>query len=154
MFGGKCRHGADQTNRLHYGYSFLAFNFKKEVLSIKSEFMFTAGAGAKQPGGDDSAAKLPPAFSPLDAELPFTDISREGIRVKEENRIDGRVTLTVTVTCRRPPRFFTAFEKKHGFFNENEPTRRSNGGVHRRRATAMDFVASGRVRKKNVERTC
>jgi len=134
MFGSQCKHGPDPANNLGYGYSFLAFDFKREMLVIKSQFKTTVGS-----------TPLPPAFRPLDAELPFGNISKQGIHVKEERRADGAVNLIVTVTCRCPPKFFAPMEQGEDSRPDNHRRPRQAGIVYRRRATAMDFVISDTV---------
>ena len=75
--------------------------------------------------------KLPPAFTPLDATLRFSDISRRGIHVIEEKRGALR-RVVVTVSLQRPPKFSVKFDQD----------RRDRNGerVYKRRATLMDFV--------------
>lgn len=75
--------------------------------------------------------KLPPAFTPLDAKLRFSDITRRGIHIVEERR-GARWRVVVTVSLRRPPKFNTKFEQ-----DRCSPT---GERVYRRRATQMDFV--------------
>jgi RNA-dependent RNA polymerase len=83
---------------------------------------------------------LPPALRPLDCEISFDDITAGGISVVEQAAVTpglpGR-QVTVTVSCKRPPRFFTEFENSHEL-----PRARSE---NRRRATAMDFALTQMV---------
>ena len=139
MLGAKCEFGEDKSReglegyKPHQGKSFLAFDFKRELLLIKATLVLPSES-------------LPPALRPLDAELSFDDIASQGIRVhhvRPNNPHTGAVNfqVTVTVTCRRPPKFYTAFE----------PTRemrlqKSRRLPWRRRTTAMDFAISGVVR--------
>lgn len=130
MFGARCKHGADPESKSGYGFSYLAFDFKRELLVIKAQFKQVKEV-------------LPPAFLPFDAELPFSDISKRGIHVVTQAHSLGGVILTVTATCRRPPRFFAVFEDQKPEMVQYEKTR--GGNVYRRRATAIDFVLSKRV---------
>lgn len=75
--------------------------------------------------------KLPPAFTPLDAQLRFSDISRRGIHIVQEKR-GAMWRVVVTVNLLRPPKFNAKFDE-----NLCSP----NGErVYKRRATLMDFV--------------
>ncbi|RSH88373.1 uncharacterized protein EHS24_000913 [Apiotrichum porosum] len=129
MFSAPCLYGLDPT-RPGNGRSLLAFDFKRELLVIRTEFEVE----------QKLVKDLPPVFRPVNAELPFSDISRHGIHFVEEARQGGRTTLVVTVAFRRPPRFFTPFEKDVARFNEHAMAR--GRAVYRRRATAMDFAVS------------
>lgn len=132
MFSAPCLYGLDPT-RPGNGRSLLAFDFKRELLVIRTEFEVE----------QKLVKDLPPVFRPVDAELPFSDISSHGIHFVEEARQGGRTTLVVTVAFRRPPRFFTPFEKDVARFNEHAMAR--GRAVYRRRATAMDFAVSETV---------
>jgi RNA-dependent RNA polymerase len=147
MLGAECEYGRDTSkdedyrpNRPHdpnekvFGKSYLAFDFRREYLVIKSKLK-------------RSQEGLPPALRPIDAELSFDDIASKGIQIEVtgNRRLDQHgegflQEVIVTVCIRRPPKFYTEFEeidklpqmRKHG----NQP--------YRRRATAMDFTI-GRV---------
>lgn len=117
MFGGSCEYGPDQDRRGH-GFSLLAFDFDRETLVMRTLFQFPQ-------------EKLPPAFTPLDASLRFSDISRRGIHIVEEKR--GAIwRVVVTVSLRRPPKFNASVDQDH-YSAEGER-------VYKRRATLMDFV--------------
>lgn len=114
--------------------SYLAFDFHRETLYIKARLMGLSP--------DD----LPAALRPIDAELSFDDIAAQGIRIDQvpkSIRLRNGTTeegheVTVTISIRRPPKFYTEFEahdKLLGSKNGRQPARR--------RATAMDFVISG-----------
>lgn len=142
MLGCRLEYGEDdsrrgpQSNRPGPGKSFIAFDFAREILVIKG--------GLKLP-----EQSLPSALKPLDAELSFDDIASGGIQIVDtpRPRQDGQpdqYEVTVTVSCRRPPKFFIQFK------DDREPSRDRKGGSsktgYRRRATAMDFAISGAVR--------
>jgi RNA-dependent RNA polymerase len=83
---------------------------------------------------------LPPALRPLDCEISFDDIIRGGISIVEEKFTKPGFTgwqVTVTVSCKRPPRYFTEFE--------NSQELKRNQSENRRRATAMDFAQTNIV---------
>lgn len=114
--------------------SYLAFDFHRETLYIKARLMGLSP--------DD----LPAALRPIDAELSFDDIAAHGIRIDQvpksvrlrNQMIEDGHEVTVTISIRRPPKFYTEFEAHDqllGPKNGRQPARR--------RATAMDFVISG-----------
>lgn len=115
------------------GISHVAFDFTMEVIAIRAKLKLDPRA-------------LPPALRPIEAEIAFDDICSRGISIVEQKstvKIKGQQAwmVTVTVNCKRPPRFFTEFEGSDKIFN------RGNGFVPRRRATAMDFAITGVVRR-------
>lgn len=108
--------------------SYLAFDFTMETLVIRAKSLLDQNA-------------LPAALRPLDCEISFDDITAGGISIVEEKLVRPGTSawqVTVTVSCKRPPRFFTEFENSH------ELQRRSRG-ENRRRATAMDFALTAMV---------
>jgi len=135
MFAARCEYGVDNGNRdrkgeiTGQGLSYLAFDFAREVLVIKSRLNF---------GGGMQEASIPPALRPLDAELSFEDISAEGVNfTQREMAPDSQWYLvTVTINCRRPPRFYVAFQASENMFSNAEQRRIPP----RRRATVMDFA--------------
>ncbi|WVQ95053.1 hypothetical protein IAU59_002145 [Kwoniella sp. CBS 9459] len=123
ILGAACAGGIDPKSLDGHHKSYIAFDFKREALMIRAEMMLPA-------------QHLPPALNPLDAELSFDDITSHGIYITREYS-SGVSTVTVTVSCRRPPKFrmlFEAHDQVRGL-RDNEP--------FRRRATAMDFAISG-----------
>ncbi|WVF67576.1 hypothetical protein IAT40_002334 [Kwoniella sp. CBS 6097] len=123
ILGAGCRKGPDPNSLDGHHRSYIAFDFKREALMIRAEMLLPA-------------QHLPPALNPLDAELSFDDITSHGIYVTREYE-NGISKVTVTVSCRRPPKFrmlFEAHDKLRGV-RKDEP--------FRRRATAMDFAISG-----------
>jgi hypothetical protein len=68
---------------------------------------------------------IPPAFVPLEAELPFEDIVTRGVQcVRTGKTEDGKSLVTMTITVRRPPRFYCRLKERNKM----------------RRATERDFV--------------
>jgi RNA-dependent RNA polymerase len=146
MLGARCVYGEDKGRMGREGYkpgfglSYLAFDFRREQIHIKAKLFI-----------DDT--HLPPALRPLDAELSFEDIANQGVHIvyKPVPPLDlkpGRgkeSEVTVTITCRRPPRFYTAFEARDEMFQSG----RGDRVPYRRRATAMDFATTGQVRGEN-----
>ena len=144
MLGARCEYGEDYSNegRDHKprdGYSFLAFDFRRELLAIRAALLLP----------QDS---LPPALSPLDAELSFDDISSQGIHIKQgslrkasrqNGQTEDQIEVTVTVTCRRPPKFYAKLERNI----DGSARMESNGRryARHRRATALDFAITGVV---------
>lgn len=127
MLGAGCEYGEDTSQRRGDGKSYLAFDFTMEVLAIRARLLL-------------HQERLPPALRPLEAEIAFDDICSRGISITEEpisKIVDGqRVSqVTVTVTCKRPARFFIEFEHANQI-----PSR--GDWVPRRRATAIDFAMS------------
>ena len=120
------------------GKSFLAFDFQRELLVIKSQLQL-------------QSTPLPPALRPVDAELAFDDIPSQGIRLdhvpKQVRDRNGNLVagykVTVTVSCRRPPKFYTEFEQTDDLLGRDQ--RDPKKGPYRRRATAMDFTTSGTI---------
>ncbi|ORX38450.1 RNA dependent RNA polymerase-domain-containing protein [Kockovaella imperatae] len=118
------------------GESYIAFDFKREHIAIRAKFK-----------ADES--QLPPALRPLDAELAFDDIASEGIHIRDVP-VWGQVKheVTVTITCRRPPKFFAPFEvNQEDLVKMSEQERRRL--PRRRRATALDFAIAG-VSERNA----
>jgi RNA-dependent RNA polymerase len=140
MFAGRCECGEDKKATDHngtplgHGLSYLAFNFAKEMLVIKARLSFAPGVGETM---------IPPALRPLDAELYFQDISSQGVHVKKteidpiykHGQVIKRFQVTVTINCRRPPKFYTELEDQEHFLSD-----RRRQGPMRRRATVMDFA--------------
>ena len=131
MLAGTCDTEVDRSRRkkngepLGYLKSYLAFNFDKQNFAIRATMKFGDGPN------------LPPALRPLDAELSFEDITSHGIsltHVKEfrMNRREPVYKVTMTISLRRPPKFYTEFEENDNMFGRE-------GVPYRRRATAMDF---------------
>ena len=127
MLGAGCKYGEDTSERRGDGISYLAFDFTMEVIAIRARMML-------------QQEMLPPALRPLEAEIAFDDICSRGISIVEEpsdKLVDGQKAwqVTVTVSCKRPARFFIEFEHANQM-----PTRGDR--VPRRRATAIDFAIS------------
>lgn len=144
MLGSRCEYGEDRTREGQFGFrpgnglSFLAFDFVRELLVIKATLAM-------------SRDSLPYALRPLDAELSFDDIAAQGIHIvhreippppSRRGKVDAQYEVTVTVTCRRPPKFFTEFENEKQLGRSAADPRLP----YRRRATAMDFAITPVVR--------
>jgi len=144
MLGSRCECGEERIKQGREGFqpgnglSFLAFDFIRELLVIKAHLVMPEES-------------LPPALRPLDAELAFDDIVSQGLHIVHKEIVpqpgrhrvlERHYEVTVTVTCRRPPRFFTAFEQNDAL----EDMRDGRKMPYRRRATAMDFAITGVVR--------
>lgn len=151
MIGAECEYGRDtskdrdldrdaarspsrsQAQQKGWGKSYLAFDFRREYLVIKSKLKLPRNS-------------LPPALQPVDAELCFDDIASQGIRVQvtgnkiKEPGLVGELLeeVIVTVCTRRPPKFYTPF-------NEQLPGMNDNRQPYRRRATAIDFTVGNVV---------
>lgn len=125
MLGANVEYGEDMSNtRIRgVGKSYLSFDWSDEAIHMKSVLKI-------------NSALLPPALRPLDAELAFDDVASQGIMI-DNQRVGDRHHVIVTISVRRPPKFFIPFEGQ-GFGREVSR-------MHRRRATAMDFAASGVV---------
>ncbi|OCF31540.1 RNA-dependent RNA polymerase 1 [Kwoniella heveanensis BCC8398] len=123
ILGAGCVKGVDPNSLDHHHKSYIAFDFKREALMIRAEMLLPP-------------QHLPPALNPLDAELSFDDITSHGMYITRQYQ-GGVSTVTVTVSCRRPPKFRMIFEdsEKLRGIRDKEP--------YRRRATAMDFAISG-----------
>jgi len=122
----QCKLGDDPVTRRRYCY--LSFDFERELLALKATFLVES--------------KLPPAMSPLDAELPFDDITSQGIHIHEgpydPSDYNGRRQVTVTISCKRPPKFKIQFQDPDDpCYDERYATKR--------RATAMDFALTDAV---------
>jgi RNA-dependent RNA polymerase len=155
MFGAECAYGRDTARDEEYtsphdnralpaqmkdrgwGKSYLAFDFRRECLVIKSKLSYP-----------DST--LPAALRPIDAELSFDDIASQGISIEETGmrRQDPRTgelqqEIIVTVSIRRPPKFYTDFEESDKLPSMNG--KRQSNKPYRRRATAMDFAMGSTV---------
>lgn len=94
---------------------------------------------------------LPPALNPLYAELSFDDINHQGIHITKRPLLDGltqkdALEVTVTVSCRRPPKFYAPFDPGDKAPDYMAGTKYL---IDRRRATALDFAVSGVVGKLN-----
>ncbi|WWD19157.1 hypothetical protein CI109_103615 [Kwoniella shandongensis] len=135
MFGAPCVKGED--HKTHHGLSFIAFDLRRELLVIKAEMKLPPMV----------KNQLPPALAPLDAELSFDDITSHGIHIRAEpvhmgigqnGMVTSELRVTVTVSCRRPPKFYTVFEA-----NDQLLQGRNGKTPYRRRATMMDFASSG-----------
>lgn len=142
MLGAACKVGEDLSRRDNYGnvkgfgFSYISFDFTRELLVIKATLLL-------------HTAHLPAAFRPLDAELSFDDITSQGIHIIESepklvhdpdtHRLERHYDVTVTVSMKRPPKFYTEFEQNETLFvgGRNMP--------YRRRATAMDFAIGNPV---------
>jgi hypothetical protein len=130
MLGCRVEQGLDPNtlaSRTQFGLSYLAFDFRRELLSFRGRLKV-----AKE--------SLPRALQPLDAELSFSDISANGIQIVDVKAEGNKFSVTVTVNCRRPPKFYTALEgeDRTGYSN-------ARFTPDRRRATAVDFAISGVV---------
>lgn len=121
MFGDQCVRQGDDGKAA----SFLSFDLAKEEIVMQSQF------------SSATYTALPDIFTPLFAQLPFSDITEHGIHVVETPARSGPFTVVVvTISCRRPPKFHAAFPgEMHGIPQ-----------VYRRRATALDFSTSPIVR--------
>lgn len=127
MLGAGCQYGEDTSERRGDGKSYLAFDFTMEVIAIRARLLLRQD-------------KLPPALRPLEAEISFDDICSRGISIVEEpsdKLVDGQKAwqVTVTVSCKRPARFFIEFEHASAMPGRSDR-------VPRRRATAIDFAMS------------
>ncbi|ODN90833.1 RNA-dependent RNA polymerase 1 [Cryptococcus wingfieldii CBS 7118] len=135
VFGAACIKGQDERG---LGRSFISFDLKREILVIKATTKLDPRI-------------LPPALNPLSAELSFNDITHQGIHITKKPLSDAignpdLLEVTVTVSCRRPPKFFTDFDPGDDVPQYLQGTRYS---LYRRRATAMDFTTSG-VREREA----
>lgn len=112
------------------GVSYLAFDFTMEVIAVRAKLLLQTD-------------KLPPALRPMDAEISFDDICSRGISIIEEpfrvTNNEKTFQVTVTVSTKRPPKFFTGFE------HSDQLGGRSDSYVPRRRATAIDFAMTNVV---------
>ncbi|WVR09516.1 hypothetical protein IAU60_006584 [Kwoniella sp. DSM 27419] len=131
ILGAACIKGVNQASREGHGRSFFAFDFRRELLVIRADLLLPK-------------SQLPLALRPLDAELSFDDITSHGIHITHQT-VNGRYTVTVTVTCRRPPKFFAPFENSIELLGKVQGRMK----VYRRRATAMDFAITG-VAERNA----
>ncbi|ODO01343.1 hypothetical protein I350_06162 [Cryptococcus amylolentus CBS 6273] len=118
VFGGECVKGPDGRRNT----SFIAFDFKREQLVFKVTTRL-------------DFRRTPPVLHPIDAELSFNDITQRGIHITKRAlpsamRNPDLLEVTVTVGCRRPPRFYVHLDRS------------------RRRATVMDFMISGAVERE------
>lgn len=141
MLGAACKVGEDLSKRDRHGYvqghghSYLAFDFTRELLVIRAVLLLHSD-------------HLPAALRPLDAELSFDDITSQGIHIVESvprlvqsgsgGNLERHYDVTVTVSMKRPPKFYTEFEANNTLFRGNSGGNRSM--PYRRRATAMDFA--------------
>ena len=145
MLGARCEYGQDNSNYGRHGrdqkprdgLSFLAFDFRRELLAIKAALLLPKDS-------------LPLALSPLDAELSFDDISSQGIHIKEGSRrpiahqngtIEDQLEVTVTLTCRRPPKFYAKLDREI----DGPAYMEGKRAARHRRATALDFAITGVV---------
>ncbi|RXK35060.1 hypothetical protein M231_07680 [Tremella mesenterica] len=139
VLGAKCAHGTDMSrldpdgNPLGYGKSYVGFDFQRETVHVKAGLIFPSELQAER--------NLPPALRPVNAEISFEDITSQGISLQSHTGTfpDGRprYIVTMTVSLRRPPKFFVDFEDDEGLFSRRRKT------PLKRRATAMDFSTSG-----------
>ncbi|WWC93489.1 hypothetical protein V866_000324 [Kwoniella sp. B9012] len=132
ILGAGCETGVNREDWNKHGRSFVAFDFKKEQLVLRAEMKLPRD-------------KLPPALAPLDAELSFDDITSQGFYVTHE-MVGGVYNVVVTVSCRRPPKFYLKFEDAHLL----RETDRKGFKQDRRRATAMDFAISTGVPERDA----
>ncbi|WVW85521.1 hypothetical protein I302_107559 [Kwoniella bestiolae CBS 10118] len=132
ILGAGCEKGENPNDQFRHGRSYIAFDFKKEELVLRAEMKLPRD-------------KLPPALRPLDAELSFDDITSHGFYVTHEI-VGGEFHVVVTVSCRRPPKFFLKFEDAHLM----RETDRRGFKNDRRRATAMDFAISAGVPERDA----
>jgi RNA-dependent RNA polymerase len=154
MLGTQCEYGRDTSRDEDYltpqqqrnaadkgwGKSYLAFDFRREYLVIKSKLSLPDRL-------------LPAALRPIDAELSFDDIASQGISIDEtgirhsdSKSPDGYLQeVIVTVGIRRPPKFYTEFEESDKLPSMNG--KRQSNKPYRRRATAMDFATGVTVSK-------
>jgi len=131
MLGAKVEYGEDFNNRRvpGLGLSYLSFDWTNEKILMKARMNI-------------EASKLPPALRPLDAELSFDDIASQGIMMEEKclNPSSSPHTqifsVVLTLSTRRPPRFFIPWEG---------PAFSQSTRLHKRRSTAMDFAICGTV---------
>jgi len=131
MLGAKVEYGEDHSNhRLPgIGLSYLSFDWTNENILMKARM-------------DIDASKLPPALRPMDAELSFDDVASQGITIDEKclnptaHMQSRKFSVTITISTRRPPKFFIPWEG---------PEYGQSTRLHRRRSTAMDFAISGIV---------
>lgn len=81
---------------------------------------------------------LPPALSPLEADLHFDDITSQGIHFSRGPLNGYHRLITVTISCKRPPKFMVVSDDDtNGYDQRYAP---------KRRATAMDFALTRTVR--------
>ncbi|OCF75911.1 RNA-dependent RNA polymerase 1 [Kwoniella mangroviensis CBS 8886] len=132
ILGAGCEKGVNYDDWNRHGKSFIAFDFKKEQLVLRAEMKLPRD-------------RLPPALAPLDAELSFDDITSHGFYVTYE-MVGGVYNVVVTVSCRRPPKFYLKFEDAHLL----RETDRKGFKQDRRRATAMDFAISAGVPERDA----
>ncbi|KAK6910761.1 hypothetical protein I203_104793 [Kwoniella mangroviensis CBS 8507] len=132
ILGAGCEKGVNYDDWNRHGKSFIAFDFKKEQLVLRAEMKLPRD-------------RLPPALPPLDAELSFDDITSHGFYVTYE-MVGGVYNVVVTVSCRRPPKFYLKFEDAHLL----RETDRKGFKQDRRRATAMDFAISAGVPERDA----
>lgn len=140
ILGAGCHNGEDLGRRYRngeptgHGMSYLAFDFTMEIILLRAKFMLEERV-------------LPPALRPLDAEIAFDDILPGGISFIEERMRDTAKPawqVTVTISCRRPPRFFTEFEDAARLARQNTE--------NRRRVTAMDFALTNLASRLSMYR--
>ncbi|KAK4685416.1 RNA-dependent RNA polymerase, partial [Tremellales sp. Uapishka_1] len=139
MFAAKCQQLPDP--QFGNGMSFLAFDFRRELLVIRALLI-------AEDGQPLDPSVLPCALRPIDAELGFDDITSQGIHVVDRAimvRGQKRHDVTVTVSCRRPPKFYTEFRSEKGY----GPKPKGEFTPYRRRATAMDFAITSRVKERD-----
>ncbi|WWC90607.1 uncharacterized protein L201_005543 [Kwoniella dendrophila CBS 6074] len=134
ILGAGCETGINEDDPFRHGKSYIAFDFKKEQLVLRADMKLPR-------------SQLPPALAPFDAELSFEDITSHGFFVTHE-RIGHQYNVVVTVSCRRPPKFYIKFEDSH-LLRDSERDRRGLK-KDRRRATAMDFAISGGVPERDA----
>ncbi|KAK4684115.1 RNA-dependent RNA polymerase, partial [Tremellales sp. Uapishka_1] len=97
-------------SRVNKGHSRFAFDFDRRWIAVHLSLQ--------------TALPIPLAFSPLEAEFPFEDIVTRGVQAMRERMEDGKWRVTLTITTRRPPKFYVKVK------------------AQRRRATERDFVFS------------
>ncbi|WWC63397.1 uncharacterized protein I303_105997 [Kwoniella dejecticola CBS 10117] len=127
FLGAGCETADNPEDPYKHGKSYIAFNFRKEQLVLRADMQLPKD-------------KMPAALTPLDAELSFDDITSHGFYVTHE-RVRDSFRVVVTVSCRRPPKFYVKFEDPNRLSNKD----RMGHQQDRRRATAMDFTLSNGV---------
>ncbi|WRT68501.1 uncharacterized protein IL334_005477 [Kwoniella shivajii] len=133
ILGAGCEKGVNTEDRFKLGRSYLAFDFQKEQLVVRADMKLPR-------------EQLPPALAPLQAELSFDDITSHGIYITHE-KVGEIYHVVVTVSCRRPPKFYTPFEQGKRW---NEAKISNIKMPEQRRATAMDFAISNGVPERDA----
>nr|XP_019011562.1 RNA-dependent RNA polymerase 1 [Kwoniella pini CBS 10737]OCF50343.1 RNA-dependent RNA polymerase 1 [Kwoniella pini CBS 10737] len=132
ILGAGCHQGVNPNDRLRRGNSHIAFDFKNEQLVLRADMQLPKD-------------KVPPALAPLDAELSFDDVTSHGFYVTYHRVVGNMFQVVVTVSCRRPPKFYVKFE--HGRMDQHAEKKFKQD---RRRATAMDFAITDSVSERDA----